>query len=246
MIKLLYKKSDIVISNSQGNANDLIDNFGIPRHKMKVINNPIDLEKIARIDPLNDFFDKQKFNIVTLGRLDIGKNHAMLIRTLGQLKNTELRLYIFGVGNMKTELESLIEKLNLTDQVILMGFDPNPYKYLKAADLFVFSSNHEGFPNVLLEAMSCGLSILTTNCQSGPSEIMELKTVENDIMKTDYGILVPIKNAELMAKGINYFVSNKGFLNNCKVRVLKRAEDFRKNKILKEYIDVISSTNYAK
>ena len=91
--------------------------------------------------------------------------------------------------------------------------------------------------------MSCGLPILTTNCQSGPSEIMKLKTVVNDIMITDYGILVPIKNAELMAKGINYFISNKSYLNSCKPHVLRRAEDFRKNKILKKYIDVISSTN---
>ena len=246
MIRLLYKKSDVVISNSHGNANDLTENFSVPINKMKVIHNPIDLEKIDKIEALNDFFDIKKFNLITLGRLDIGKNHSMLINAISKLNNPILRLYIFGEGNMKKELESQIKELKLEKQVVLAGFDPNPYKYLKKADLFIFGSNHEGFPNVLLEAMSCGLPILSTNCQSGPSEIMELKTVENDIMKTDYGILVPIKNAELMAKGINYFISNKVYLDSCKASVLKRAEDFRKNKILKEYIDVISLTDYTK
>jgi N-acetylgalactosamine-N,N'-diacetylbacillosaminyl-diphospho-undecaprenol 4-alpha-N-acetylgalactosaminyltransferase len=243
MIRLLYKRSDIVISNSHGNAEDLIDNFDVPAIKMKVVNNPVDLEKISKIRPLDNFFDNQYFNIVTLGRLDIGKNHIMLIKAIGKLKNPTLRLYIFGVGNMKDELELLIKNLKLNEQVKLMGFDPNPYKYLKTADLFIFGSNHEGFPNVLLEAMSCGLPILTTNCKSGPSEIMKLKKVENDIMKTEYGILVPIKNTGLIAKGIDYFVSNKDFLETCKTKVLNRAEDFRKNKILKEYMDIISSTS---
>ncbi|GAA4937544.1 N-acetylgalactosamine-N,N'-diacetylbacillosaminyl -diphospho-undecaprenol 4-alpha-N-acetylgalactosaminyltransferase [Algibacter agarivorans] len=246
MIRLLYKKSDVVISNSHGNANDLIENFSVPTDKIKVVNNPIDLDKIDKIEGLDNFFDNKKFNLVTLGRLDIGKNHSMLLNAMSELNNPILRLYIFGVGNMKKELESQIKELKLEEQVILAGFDPNPYKYLKKADLFIFGSNHEGFPNVLLEAMSCGLPILTTNCQSGPSEIMELETVENDLMKTDYGILVPIKNAKLMAKGINYFLSNKTYLDSCKTSVLKRAEDFRKNKILKEYIDVISLTDYSK
>ncbi|PWH82398.1 glycosyltransferase [Algibacter marinivivus] len=241
MIKLLYKQSDIVISNSYGNATDLIDNFKVPSDKMKVIHNPIDLEKISKIDPQNNYFDKQRFNIITLGRLDIGKNHTMLIDAISKLNNPKLLLYIFGVGNMKATLEAQIKALKLEDQVILAGFDPNPYKYLKKADLFIFGSNHEGFPNVLLEAMSCGLPILTTNCKSGPSEIMKLEDeLSNDIMKTDYGILVPIKNVDLMARGINYFISNKDFLNSTKINVLKRAEDFRKNKILKKYIDTIS------
>ncbi|MDO5980478.1 glycosyltransferase [Flavivirga spongiicola] len=243
MIRVLYKKSDIVISNSYGNSHDLIDNFNVPVNKMKVIHNPIDLEKINKIEALEGFYDNTKFNLVTIGRLDVGKNHSLLIDAMSKLNNPNLRLYILGAGNMKEELELKIKKLKLEQQVILVGFDPNPYKYLKKADLFVFGSNHEGFPNVLLEAMSCGLPILTTNCKSGPSEIMELESVKNDTMKTDYGILVPVKNVELMAKGIEYFISNKDFLNTCKTNVLKRSENFRKNKILKEYIDIISSIN---
>tara|TARA_R110002111_G_scaffold110212_5_gene169543 strand:+ start:19975 stop:21129 length:1155 start_codon:yes stop_codon:yes gene_type:complete len=245
LIKSLYKKSDLVISNSYGNAGDLVDNFEVPSDKMKVIHNPIDLEKINTTKPNTSFFDSEKFNIITLGRLDIGKNHEMLIRAIHQLQNPILRLYIFGVGDLHEEFEKLIEKLGLKKQVFLMGFSPNPYQYLKSADLFIFGSNHEGFPNVILEAMACGLPILSTNCQSGPSEIMELKTVKEDIMITDYGILVPIKNTDLMAKGISYFTENKTYAETCKTNGKSRIKDFEKDTILKKYIDLINSTTIA-
>src|SRR5690606_1917029 len=139
-----------------GNAKDLIDNFEVPSNKMQVINNPIDLDKIKNIEPDSSLFDSEKFNIITLGRLDKGKNHEMLISCIKLLQNPNVKLYIFGDGNLHNDLKLIINKLDLYDQVFLMGFDPNPYKFLNAADLFIFGSNHEGFPNVLLEAMACG------------------------------------------------------------------------------------------
>lgn len=241
MIKVLYKKSDMIISNSYESAKDLTSNFEVPQEKMKVIHNPIDLFKIEKISPIQSFFDKSNFNLITIGRFDAGKNHEMLIHALCKLQVTNLKLYIFGVGKLEEELKHLIKSNNIEDQVILMGFDKNPYQYLKAADLFVFGSNHEGFPNVLLEAMACGLPILTTNCQSGPSEIMELKTLKNDLMITDYGVLVPIKNVDLMAKGIDYFINNKEYIALCKKNSLNRIKDFEKYKILNDYLNLITS-----
>lgn len=241
LITLLYKNSDLVISNSYGNAKDLIDNFNVPSKKMHVVHNPIDLDHINKIESIKSFFDEEKFNIITLGRLDVGKNHLMLINAINKTQNPLLRLYIFGIGDMQEELENLIKKLNLEDQVFLMSFNPNPYQYLKAADLFIFGSNHEGFPNVLLEAMACGLPILTTNCQSGPSEIMELKTSKDDLMITDYGILVPVKNVDLMEKGINYFFTNKDYADTCRINNKKRIKDFEKDNILKKYVSLIES-----
>jgi len=244
LIKNLYKKPDMVISNSQGNADDLVENFKVPVDKMQVIHNPIDLKIIESIQPITSFFDPSKFNIITIGRLDKGKNHQLLIKAIHKLKNPALRLYIFGVGELQEGLEKLIDELELKEQVILMGFDPEPYKYLKSADLFAFSSNHEGFPNVLLEAMACGLPIISTNCQSGPSEIMELKNpLADDIMITDYGILVPIKNIDLMVKGLDYFTSNSNYAKNCIRNGQQRIKEFEKDSILHQYLDLIFSTS---
>ncbi|WP_411895050.1 glycosyltransferase [Winogradskyella sp. A2] len=239
MIKALYNRADLLIANSNGNAKDLVDNFGVLSEKMRVIHNPIDLDKLEEIKPISDFFDNTKFNVITIGRLDEGKNHKMLIEAINKLKNPDIKLYIFGEGFMRNELEDDINRLNLKDQVFLMGFDPNPYRYLKSANLFIFGSNHEGFPNVLLEAMACQLPILSTNCKSGPNEIMKLKSHEEDIMITDYGILVPIKNATLMAKGIKYFLKSNSYRENCITNGKIRINDFDKNHILSKYIETI-------
>lgn len=234
LINKLYPKASQVICNSHGNANDLELNFGVDKKRIRVIHNPIDLETISIIEPDHNFFNPEYFNILTVGRLEIGKNHKLLINSVQNIHNA--RLYILGDGELMDELKEIIERKNLHNKVFLMGFNRNPFRYLKAADLFIFGSNHEGFPNVLLEAMACGLPILTTNCESGPDEIMELKTAKSDnIMITPLGILVPINDEVLMAKGLQYCIENPEYLARCKEKMKSRILDFEKNKILEDY-----------
>ena len=237
LIKELYPKADLIIANSNGNAQDLITNYNVPRYKITTIYNPISLEAIFAIEPKKDFFDTNYFNLVSVGRLDKGKNHQLLIKSLEFFKLQKVRLYIFGDGILKTELEKTIQDLKLENYVFLMGFESNIYKYLKAADLFVFSSNHEGFPNVILEAMACELPIVSTNCPSGPNEIFKVNTDYDfsDNVVTDYGILVPRNNIKKMVEAINILMQNKKYYQNCKTQVVKRVEDFEANKILDEF-----------
>lgn len=234
LITTLYPKPDLIICNSRGNKQDLVDNFGIPEKIVKVINNPIDFDSIDQITPIEGVFDKAYFNMVSVGRLDQGKNHKLLINAISNFKN--VRLYILGDGVLRTDLQNLIQSKKLEDRVFLLGFQPNPYTYLKNPDLFIFGSNHEGFPNVLLEAMACGLPILTTNCKSGPDEIMEYDKEEvESLMMTDYGILVPVNNEKLMQDGIQHFISNPEYHLKCKQRVMERVQDFNTSIILKEF-----------
>lgn len=238
LIKELYPKADLIIANSNGNAQDLITNYNVPRYKITTIYNPISLEAIFAIEPKKDFFDTNYFNLVSVGRLDNGKNYQLLIKSLEFFKLQKLRLYIFGDGILKTELEKTIQDLKLENRVFLMGFESNPYKYLKAADLFVFSSNHEGFPNVILEAMACELPIVSTNCPSGPNEIFKVNTDYDfsDNVVTDYGILVPRNNIKKMVEAINHLMQNKKYYQNCKTQVVKRVADFEVNKILEKFV----------
>ncbi|SKB46503.1 glycosyltransferase [Maribacter arcticus] len=234
LIKRLYPKADKIICNSIGNGEDLINNYNIPKQKITVINNPINIEAIEAVEKEQEIFKSNTFNLVTIGRMDKGKNHELLIRAVEGFSN--IHLYILGDGVLRDFLEGLVIDKNLKDRVTFLGFDNNPFKYLKAADLFVFGSNHEGFPNVLLEAMCCGLPILSTNCKSGPDEIMQLTTpITDDIMLTDYGILSPVENVELFKKGLSYCLEHPDYLAQCRINVKKRIQDFKREPILELY-----------
>ena len=247
LIKILFLKSNGIIANSEGNRKELICNFGINGDKIKVIHNPIDLDIISNLTPISDFYDPNYFNFISVGRLNKGKNQEMLLRVFKELKKKKIRLYIFGVGELDSYLKNIIVQLNIDNQVFLKGFSNDIFSYLKGADAFLFGSNHEGFPNVLVEAMACGLPIVSTNCPSGPNEIMEaynLKKSDDNII-TKYGILVPVNNRRLMIDAIIELVDNKEYYDLCKEKVKIRAFDFRKDIILKQY-DVFISKQSVK
>lgn len=243
LIKKLYPKADLIVANSIGNANDLIDNFQVSYSRIKTVYNPINIKDIEKIEPIKEFFDIEFFNLVTIGRLDKGKNHELLIRTIVGITSKKIRLYIFGTGELFEDLNGLIYELNLKDSVYLMGFESNPFPYLKGADLFVFSSNHEGFPNVILEAMACNIPIVSTNCPSGPNEIFEtdLPYTSSENKITKYGILVPRNNASKMREAILYMMENKIYYNRCKEKLNKRIYDFEKEKVLEKFYTILKS-----
>lgn len=240
LVRKLYPKADLVIGNSEANVADLIDNFGISEQLTTVIQNPIDIASIQAIAPKEAFFDENQLNLITVGRLEPQKNYDLLIDTIEKVPH--IKLFILGRGILEASLKEKISQKNLNERIVFLGYDSNPYKYLKKADLFIFGSNHEGFPNVLLEAMCCGLPILTTNCKSGPDEIMNLKEAStNDIMITNNGILTPVDDVELMVKGLEYFIQNPEYMRSCKENVGLRIKDFAKDGILKKYEEALIS-----
>lgn len=246
LIQKLFVKADGIIANSAGNGNELFNNFAIPQDLITIIHNPIDLDTIQNTLAIKDFYDTNYFNFISVGRLNEGKNHELLIRSLAQVANKNIRLYIFGDGPLQNFLSHLIVDLKLENQVFLNGFLKDIFSYLKGADAFLFGSNHEGFPNVLIEAMACGLPLITTNCPSGPSEIMKVSFFEQiqKRVSTEYGILVPVGNCLEMSGAINELVTNKTYHNLCKKSVLKRSHDFRKDCILEKYLDYITKGNF--
>ncbi|SIQ77856.1 glycosyltransferase [Maribacter ulvicola] len=242
LIKRLYPKADQIICNSHGNANDLVKNYGINASKIEVVHNPINIENINDVEPDGAIFKKNNFNIITVGRMDAGKNHELLITAIVDVP--QVHLFILGDGVLKEHLKILVATKGLKERVHFLGFDNNPFRFLKKADLFIFGSNHEGFPNVLLEAMACGLPLLTTNCKSGPDEIMKLPQKEvttTDIMITDYGILTPVGNSDLLQKGLSYCIAHPEYLKNCRTKVKERIQDFKREPILEAYTKEILS-----
>ena len=137
-----------------------------------------------------------------------------------------------------------IENLELTDKVYLLGKKENPFAYISKADCFVFASNHEGFPNVLVEALACGLPIISTDCQSGPREILAPDRdvnfqLKEEIELAEYGILTPIKNLDKLQEAMNLMINNESLRKKYQDKAKQRANDFRIDKIIKQYEEII-------
>jgi glycosyltransferase involved in cell wall biosynthesis len=140
------------------------------------------------------FIDKEWPVIVAAGRLAPWKGFADLIRAMTLVNaNRRVRLLILGDGPLRNELQSLITELDLNDSVRLQGYVDNPLKYYMHADVFVLSSHVEGLPNVLVEAMMCGCTPVSTDCPTGPREVLQ---------DGKYGYLVPMHDQSALARGI--------------------------------------------
>lgn len=240
LIKNLYPKADLIIANSNGNRIDLINNFAIKSNFIKTMHNPFDLEKIEKLSSESVEFDFSKLTFITIGRLDIGKNHEMMIKAFAKVE-TNANLIILGEGELREKLLTLIKELNMKEKIFLMGFDSNPYKYLSKSDVFLFSSSHEGFPNVLVEALACGLPTISTDCNReilAPNSEVDYQLLDK-IELSDYGILTPVKNELLFKEAIEKLL-DKELRDKYKSLSKKRAKEFDKEKIVKEFIDILN------
>jgi len=245
LIKKLYPKADLIIANAEGNRIDLIDNFGIDKHKITTVPNLFDLDKIDKLS--NEFvnnIDFNKFTFITVGRLDEGKNHKLMINAFSKLEDVSTQLIILGEGINREALERQILKLNLTNRVFLLGFDNNPYKYFSKSDIFLFSSSYEGFPNVLVEALACGLPVISTDCKSGPREILapnlDVRSQLKDVIElTEYGVLTPIDREEEFLEAMNLLFKDKTIRDKYMNRAKERAKSFDKELIVNCFIEKI-------
>lgn len=221
VIKMLYNKADLLVAVSESCKKDLIDNFGLKEDKIKVIYNPFFLEVIksrAKEDIGHFSCIFQNPTIITAGRLSKQKGHWYLLRIFKELKkkHPELRLVILGDGELKEYLVSLSKALDLqtfvwdknqcTDEydVYFLGHQENPYKFFSRAKMFVLTSLWEGLPSVLIEALACGLPVISTDCPSGPREILAPNTdIASKALKpefSEYGILMPNFDGKYMEK----------------------------------------------
>jgi len=240
LIHKLYPKCNKIIAVSKGVKNDLEMNFNIPKKNISVIYNPFDIEKINKDSQVSIdhqwLNDPELINIVSLGRLERPKNQSLLIRAFQTvlIKNKNARLIIIGEGTERSYLAQLIEEFNLGAAISLIGQIDNPYSYLARADLFVLSSNTEGFPNVLVEAMICGCPVISTNCKSGPNEI---------ITHGKNGILVSNGDVKAMSNAIISLIQNNELRNTLIKSAKRKLYDFSLDKIINQYYQILLSKN---
>ena len=194
----LYPAADEIVGVSAGVARDLETCLGLQSGYVRVIYNPVVDESLlprARAAGADPWFTRCDVPVLlTVGRLVPQKDHATLLRALAMVRlERPVRLVILGEGEERGRLEALRRELGLEADVDMPGFSVNPYASMYRADLFVLSSRFEGLPNALIEAMACGCPVVSTNCPSGPEEILD---------HGKYGRLVPIKDPRTMADAI--------------------------------------------
>jgi len=172
-----YRRTARVVAVSEGAADDLAKQFGMNRDSIVVIYNPVVGPQLfaKAAEPVEDEWFKQYHGpwVIGVGRLTKQKDFANLIEAFSHVrKEIDCRLLILGEGPDRPVLEQLIRRLRLEDDCFLPGFVDNPYKYLSRAKLFVLSSAWEGLPTVLIEALALGVPAISTDCESGPREIL--------------------------------------------------------------------------
>lgn len=202
-IGLVCKKSDCVICCSKVLENCIHKRY--PEAKLVTVYNPFDVEKLVEeskelIEEKDAFFFKNKTKLIAaMGREDDLKGYWHLIKSFSKIEQKEVALCIIGNGAFENE-KKLVKELGLEDRVYFTGGKTNPFSYLKYADIYVMSSIHEGFPNALVEAMALDIPVISTNCETGPAEILaEDFTKVNDtgaMEMMEYGVLVPKMNEQ--------------------------------------------------
>jgi GalNAc-alpha-(1->4)-GalNAc-alpha-(1->3)-diNAcBac-PP-undecaprenol alpha-1,4-N-acetyl-D-galactosaminyltransferase len=222
--RLSYPLATKVVSSSQG-VDDYFD--WLPKKKRAVIYNPLAAvnDNQTQIDLIKGF-DIQKKWIVAMGRLTYQKGFDILLRAFHKIahKYPDWQLLILGEGELRSDLENEIENLDLTKRVILPGRIDNPFPLLRLSSLFVLSSRFEGFGNVLIEAMACGLPVISTDCPSGPKEI---------IREGIDGILVPNEDASSLATAMDGLISDQAKRQSLASHAPEGAERFSLEKTIK-------------
>ncbi len=177
ILKKSYREADAVVAVSEGVREATISFYDCDPGSVQTLYNPINIERIDDYYHQGELrLDPEQFHIVSCGRLHAQKGFADLIEAAEKLVFgkglTHLRFHILGEGPSRDALELEIEQKCLTDYVFLVGFQSNPFQYYREAQLFCLSSHYEGFGLVLAEAMACRIPVLSTDCPSGPAEIL--------------------------------------------------------------------------
>jgi len=235
-LRRTYLSADAIVAVSNGVADDLAKCSGIPRERIRTIYNPIvgpDITAMAEQPLAEPFFGLDTPPVVlAVGRLDPQKDYSTLVRAFARLRNKrEARLLILGAEHRlhplyQQEIMDLAAELGIAEDLMLPGYVNNPFAYMARAGVFVLSSTHEGLPGVLIQALACGCPTVSTDCPSGPREILE---------NGRYGALVPVGDDAAMAAAIEQTLDKP-----IASEVLKaRADTFSIDRAVDSYLQVL-------
>lgn len=241
LLTISYKSANAVVAVSEGIKADLVDNFSVKSGAVSVIYNPIDIQKIKlmALQKANRVTG-DGFVFVTAGRLVESKNYPFLFEAFKTLPSF-CKLWVLGSGELESELKFLAVEMGLHERITFFGFCENPYSYFAAADCFVMSSRLEGLPTVLIEALACGIPVISTDCKSGPREILggEANMLTSGIERAEYGLLASLDTPKFLSLAMTKMIEDDGMRNQYMLKAKERAEFFSKEKSIASYKQII-------
>jgi glycosyltransferase involved in cell wall biosynthesis len=196
ILRHCYRYADRIITLTEGARGDLMENFSIPASKIIAMrtNAVVTLQSAERIARWDGERGREPNLIVSIGRLSPEKNHRLLLQAIALLRsNLAWRLAVIGDGPQRAELEAFAQANGLSQRTTFVGYDPDPFAWMMRAQLAVCTSMYEGLCNAIIEALSCGTPVVSTDCPYGPREILQ---------NGRYGTLVPIGDATALAAAI--------------------------------------------
>lgn len=237
LIKLLYPLADQIIVISKG-IQDSLKSIGV--NNTSVIYNPIVLPQEKKS------IESPHFTFINIARLEAQKNQSLLIKSFARVKDQSAQLYIVGEGSLDKLLRKIAFELGVQERVHFVGYQSEVGPWLQASDCMVFSSDYEGFGNVILEALSYDVPVISTDCPSGPREILAPDTVNNlrvgdHFEVCQYGLLTPVGDVDSLTSAMNEIQNNKELRDQLKGSSAKRVNDFDLSTITNEYYKIIEN-----
>lgn len=231
LIRYFYPRAEAVFPSSNGVMEGLVA-FGVSPERMCVVYNAVSIQEIEEaIRETPDIEFGSVPTAITVGRHAEQKDHETLLKAFAIVRNRlDARLVFLGQGPLRDSLVSTAKRLCIQDSVVFAGWQKNPFAWMARADLFVLSSRFEGFGNVLVEAMACGLPVISTDCPSGPREILK---------DGEAGILVPVGDINALAAAMSSVFENQNVRARLVQESRKRAPEFDISVIGAQYLELL-------
>lgn len=220
-LRPIFQRADVVAGCSEGVASAIIGHLRVDPSRVRVLPNVVDCDAIVRLADEKPSLPRnpERFTIINAGRFTEQKNQRMLLRAFSRFRGMPAELWILGKGPLGRSLRESAQEFGIEEQVRWLGFQSNPYPLFRAADCFVLSSDHEGMPNVLIEALLCGTPVISTDCPFGPREI---------IRPGANGFLTPPGDADALGELLLRFAREEALRNTLKQTVAADAlRDYR-------------------
>jgi glycosyltransferase involved in cell wall biosynthesis len=236
----LYRRADAILAVSEGVRLGLMQQCGLAPDRIDVIPNPVDVERIRALGAEEAETALPERFIVSVNRLTASKNVGLQLEALHR-SGLPHHLVILGDGPEREALDARAKGLGLADRAHFVGFARNPFAIMARAELFLSTSNAEGFPNALAEAMALGVPCVSTNCRAGPAEILadDPRLELSDMFPARFGVLTPVEDVNACAAALRFFArpEQRAFYGR---RAAERARAYAPDAVIDRYWQAIS------